>query len=104
MAYDADHGQMVLFGGGTNGDTLGFLNDTWTWDGTNWTQQSLGKSPAARILAAMAYDADHNQVVLFGGDDSNGVPGKFCTSGSETNWYGRSQEWHEERGLQLSRS
>jgi len=33
-----------------------------------------------------------------------GVPGKFCTSGSETNWYGRSQEWREERGLQLSRS
>src|SRR3954454_24064937 len=22
-----------------------------------------------------------------------GVPGKFCTSGSETNWYGRSMEW-----------
>jgi hypothetical protein len=32
------------------------------------------------------------------------VPGKFCTSGGETNWYGRSLEWHEESGIVLSRS
>ena len=28
-----------------------------------------------------------------------GVPGKFCTSVNETNWYGRSLEWHEESGI-----
>jgi hypothetical protein len=33
-----------------------------------------------------------------------GVPGKFCTSVNETNWYGRSLEWHEESGIHLSRS
>ncbi len=33
-----------------------------------------------------------------------GVPGRFCTSGGETNWYGRSHEWHEESGTLLSRS
>ena len=27
------------------------------------------------------------------------MPGKFCTSGSETNWYGRSLKWHEESGI-----
>jgi hypothetical protein len=32
-----------------------------------------------------------------------GVPGKFCTSRDETNWYGRSLEWHEESGIRLSR-
>ena len=37
----------------------------------------------------------------FAGD---GVPGKFCTSGGETNWYGRSLEWHEGSGIVLSRS
>ena len=26
-----------------------------------------------------------------------GVPGKFCTSVNETNWYGRSLEWAKER-------
>ena len=32
-----------------------------------------------------------------------GVPGKFCTSGSETSWYGRSPRWPEERSIRLSR-
>jgi len=37
------------------------------------------------------------------GPTLGGVPGKFCTSGSETNWYGRSPEWREERSTRLSR-
>jgi hypothetical protein len=32
-----------------------------------------------------------------------GVPGKFCTSGSETNWYGRSMEWASPGSTHLSR-
>jgi len=32
-----------------------------------------------------------------------GVPGKFCTSGSETNWYGRSIEWRSPGSTHLSR-
>jgi hypothetical protein len=38
MVYDPDHHLMVLFGGQglTQGQT-GPLNDTWTWDGSNWT-------------------------------------------------------------------
>ena len=32
-----------------------------------------------------------------------GVPGKFCTSGSETNWYGRSMEWPRPGSTRLSR-
>jgi hypothetical protein len=63
MAYDASTGQLVLFGGGNSG----LLNDTWTWNGTNWTQQFPAASPAPRYYAAMAYDASNGQVVLFGG-------------------------------------
>ena len=37
MAYDAGHGQTVLFGGGDS--TGDFLGDTWVWDGTTWTQK-----------------------------------------------------------------
>jgi len=40
MAYDAATRTVVLFGGfGGLGDR-GPLNDTWTWNGTTWTQQS----------------------------------------------------------------
>ena len=64
MAYDAAHGQVVLFGGEGNS---GLLSDTWVWDGANWTQKSPATSPPARFSHAMAYDAAHGQVVLLGG-------------------------------------
>jgi len=54
MAYDSTRGQVVLFGGlDANSKVLG---DTWTWDGTTWTQKSPDTSPPARAGAAMAYD------------------------------------------------
>jgi uncharacterized protein (TIGR03437 family) len=72
MAYDAAHGQVVLFGGtGPTPAGVDFgteaLNDTWVWDGSNWTQESPQTSPSVRYSPAMAYDAAHGQVVLFGG-------------------------------------
>ena len=65
MAYDAATGTVVLFGGVK--DSGGTLADTWTWDGTTWTQQHPATSPPARYDAAMAYDAATGTVVLFGG-------------------------------------
>jgi hypothetical protein len=68
MAYDAATGTVVLFGGYTeNGDPSSFQDDTWTWNGTTWTEQHPATSPPARFDAAMAYDAATGTVVLFGG-------------------------------------
>ncbi|MGI8552554.1 MAG: Kelch repeat-containing protein [Dehalococcoidia bacterium] len=68
MAYDAATSTLVLFGGYVcNGATCAAVNDTWTWDGTNWTQQIPAGSPPARNAASMAYDAATSTVVLFGG-------------------------------------
>jgi hypothetical protein len=67
MAYDAATGTMVLFGGyELASGALGVLNDTWTWNGTTWTQQHPAVSPPAlnRASAAMAYDAATGTVVL----------------------------------------
>ena len=41
------------------------MGDTWTWDGTDWTLRTPVHSPPARDLLGMAYDAAHEQVVLF---------------------------------------
>jgi uncharacterized protein (TIGR03437 family) len=60
MAYDSAHHQVVLFGGGDE-------DDTWVWDGSNWTEKFPESSPPARTNHAMAYDSAHGQVVLFGG-------------------------------------
>ena len=68
MVYDAAQGQVVMFGGAVTAQGSSRLNDTWLWNGTNWTQVTgLSTTPPARSSAAMAYDAAHGQVVLFGG-------------------------------------
>jgi hypothetical protein len=43
------------------------LDDTWTWNGSTWTQQAPATSPPARVGASMAYDATASDIVLFGG-------------------------------------
>jgi Galactose oxidase, central domain len=66
---------IVLFGGTCShagcGGTFD-LNETWTWDGTAWTQQHPVHAPSPRSDSAIAYDAAHGRVVVFGGDDDNG--------------------------------
>ena len=66
MVYDQARGQIVLFGG-IGGVTPTYSNQTWIWDGTNWTQMQPKVSPPAREGHAMAYDAVAQKVVLFGG-------------------------------------
>jgi hypothetical protein len=68
MAYDAAHGQVVLFGG-ANLDSGILYNDTWIWNGSQWTQKSVSSSPPGRTWNAMAYDSARQQIVLFGGFD-----------------------------------
>jgi hypothetical protein len=72
MAWDAAHHQVVLFGGrnetfdGTNTNST-ILADTWTWDGSTWTEHQPATAPPAREFASMAYDPSTGAVVLFGG-------------------------------------
>ena len=70
MAYDTQHHKAVLFGGATDVQHNVYVGDTWLWDGAQWSQANPAKSPPARELHAMAYDALHQQVVLFGGLDA----------------------------------
>lgn len=79
MVYDAKDDLVYLFGGrveATEDDgQLQFLNDTWQWDGTDWTEVPTASAPGARIYAGMAYDSVRDRVVLFGGEalSSDGV-------------------------------
>src|SRR5881628_2028 len=72
MADDAARGRVVLFGGYEFGS---FVADTWTWDGTAWTEQHPTHSPIGRCCMAMAYDAARRLVVLFGGGYAYGSLG-----------------------------
>ncbi|HSC12442.1 MAG TPA: hypothetical protein VLC97_15825, partial [Rhodanobacteraceae bacterium] len=61
------------------------FNDTWLWDGTNWTQLAPPESPSARDSAAIAYDSAHEQLVLFGGTSFGGILDDTWVWGG-TNW------------------
>jgi hypothetical protein len=48
-----------LFGGGHD--------DTWTWNGTNWHEETPATRPSSRAGHGLAYDSDRARIVLFGG-------------------------------------
>jgi hypothetical protein len=93
IAYDMQHHQTVLFGG-QSGPSSGcsplpdqlnqnhLCSDTWTFDGSAWTRQPAPTSPPFRSLAAMAYDADTSQTVLYGGfSDQNSLGDTWTWNG-----------------------
>jgi hypothetical protein len=84
MAYDRDRGVTVLFGGFT---TLGGAesDETWEWDGTNWSLRSPAVKPTPRLLHAMAYDSARSVTVLFGGSVA-GVPSAETWEWNGANW------------------
>lgn len=60
--------EVLLFGGSQNqpdGSALN-LEDTWRWDGENWTEIPTARRPPARHGHAMAFAG--GRVLLFGGD------------------------------------
>jgi hypothetical protein len=86
MTYDAARGQVVLFGGFSGSQEF---NDTWTWDGTDWTPRSPAHAPYYRHGVGMTYDAARGQVVLFGGG-FNGTLFNDTWTWDGTDWTQRS--------------
>jgi hypothetical protein len=73
IGFDRERDRVVLFGGVTiDGDEgVVLLRDTWTWDGTAWTQ-AAGDGPTARSDAKIDYDVARERIVLYGGVDGDG--------------------------------
>lgn len=63
MAWDADLGAVVLFGGTDIEST--WYDDTWAWDGTAWTELAPTRHPSARSDLGMA--SYRGRPLLFGG-------------------------------------
>jgi hypothetical protein len=68
MSFDDGRGQAVLFGGTPQGNEEA-LEDTWTWDGTDWTQRFPQHVPSMRLGPQMTFDGLRFDTVLFGGFD-----------------------------------
>ncbi len=84
LTYDSRRAVLVLFGGATGSPFDPVLsNETWEWDGHDWTQRYPRVSPSARSGHATAYNPTTGVTVLFGGKDANGLKGDtwFWTGG-----------------------
>ncbi len=74
LAYDAESDLVVLFSGHLARNAPLFSDETWAYDfNTNtWTNIEPPTQPLKRAAHKLAYDAESDRVVLFGGDVSPG--------------------------------
>jgi len=70
LAFDADRGRAVLFGGSGDNPSEAF-GDTWEYDGGTWTR-AAADGPGARVHHALHYDPIGRRVVLAGGNTPGG--------------------------------
>ena len=63
LVYDETLKKVILFGGLIGSD---YRDDTWTWDGANWTEVTKNK-PTNRALHMMWYDPLQKKTILYGG-------------------------------------
>lgn len=89
MAYDSTRQVVVLFGGNASTGTPVYLNDTWEYDGRDWTQVDTPASPFPRGSGALVYDSCRRVTVLFGGENADG--------NAPSTWEYDGQTWTEKR-------
>jgi len=88
MAFDLLRGQTVLFGGFSIAAGAASA-ETWTFDGTTWTQATPATVPPARDTHAMAFDLGRGVVVMYGGVDT----GNFPASLNAETWEWNGGDW-----------
>jgi hypothetical protein len=69
--FDPASGRVLLFGGVQTEPTIQFMDDTWAWDGEQWTQLEA-PGPAGRAHHGLVYDAARGRIVLAGGAGEGG--------------------------------
>ncbi|MFX1411141.1 MAG: Kelch repeat-containing protein [Promethearchaeota archaeon] len=84
MAYDSEHGKVILFGGNDGG----YDDETWVYDyaTNNWTNMNPPARPGGRYGHAMAYDSEHGKIILFGGYDGNRDDETWAYDYTTNNW------------------
>ena len=83
MAFLPMTDQLVLYGGGGPFSYSNATNDTWLWDGTDWTVANPRHSPPVALDVGMAFDRANGSLLLF-------ITG--TSAGSET-WSWNGSDW-----------
>lgn len=72
ITYDYADGYVLLYGGGTTGNS--HLAATWTYQNLTWHLVSSSSPPGSLCCAAMTYDFHDGYVVMFGGGTQSSGP------------------------------
>jgi len=83
LAYDSGLGALVLFGGAVGGNWVNSADDTWTWNGTIWTQIFPANVPSNRYYFGLSYNPIAKALVMFGGFSTAAVPARSAGDGRE---------------------
>ena len=84
IAYDDALGKVVMFGGWNPAvGGAAKLHDTWTWDGSNWTQVFTATEPSKRGSAVMEYDVNSRKLIMFGGDIGSSTNETWAFDGTD---------------------
>jgi hypothetical protein len=92
MTYDTLSDSVLLFGGlGPSG----YLADTWSFNGTNWTNltATAGTPPPARADSSFSWDVADSEAVLYDGLGPSGSNWANATTGMTPTWLFSSQHW-----------
>ena len=65
MVFREWDGTVLSYGGSC--PVSGVSNDTWIWDGTDWTEMELQRSAGSIFGYGMAHDQSRNQTIIYGG-------------------------------------
>jgi len=98
MVYDPISKKVILYGGHDYQLPSPYkYDDTWVWDGIDWTQLSPTDNPGKRAGHCMVYDKNRQKVIVYGGyapggdtmwewDGSNWLEIKPTTLPSDAGW------------------
>ncbi|MCR9246056.1 MAG: hypothetical protein NXI31_13575 [bacterium] len=87
MSVDPLVGEIVLYGG--DGGNRYALDETWIWNGTDWSQAATLQSPGGLGRHGMAFDTTRQVTVLFGGRNDSWFP----LTQSDATWEFSSGNW-----------
>lgn len=95
VAFDSRRGVLVLFGGNviTNSIDNDITNETWEWNGSVWSLRSPATSPPVRYGGGLAFDAQRQRIVLFGGSSKLQQPGGVMGDDFDDTWEWDGTTW-----------
>jgi N-acetylneuraminic acid mutarotase len=85
MCYSSTWKKIILYGG-VGVKSPCYFDDTWSYDGKDWTEIECENRPEQRYKATMVFDESLQKVILFGGQAKDGAYIGNCYLFDGNNW------------------